>query len=169
MEKILPQERTRHKIWSNTSSKYLYLHLNELNELLLGERLDEEIRNSKIMRYNVEFARRNRRDSLYLIILWSRRIIWMLLATLKIWSANIIWNGKEIYAYSFPKSTKIKTICYTLNSLNTCKIVMWITCQYSNLMSNLWKYDMRLIKIWYIINISIWNNKSKGFSDSMRI
>ena len=44
------------------------------------------------------------------------------------------WNGKEIYAYSFPKSTKIKTIYFTPNSLNSCKIVMWITYHSSNMM-----------------------------------
>ena len=131
--KILPQERTRHKIWNNMSSTYPYLHLNELSELLLNGRLVEEIMNSMIMCWSVEPARRKRRDSLYLINWWSRRIIWILIFSVKIWSENIIWNGKYIYAYSFPKSTKIKTICYTINSLNSCKIVMWITCQYSNM------------------------------------
>ena len=49
MGKILPRERTSHKIL-NMSSTYLYLHLNELNELLLDGILDEEIMNSMIMR-----------------------------------------------------------------------------------------------------------------------
>ena len=49
MGKILPQERTRNKIW-DMSSKYIHLEFNELNELLLDEGLTEEIMNSMIMR-----------------------------------------------------------------------------------------------------------------------
>ena len=134
MGKIIPQDRKRKKNWNNMSSTYPYLHLNKLSELLLDGRLVEEIRNSMIMCWSVEPARRKRRDSLYLIKWWSRRIIWMLISSIKLWSVNIIWNGKEICAYSFPKSTKVKTIYFTPNSLNSCKIVIWITCQYSNSM-----------------------------------
>ena len=133
MGKILPQDRKRHRIW-NVSSTYLHIHFNELTELLLDEGLAEEIMNSMIMRWSVEPARRKRRDSLYLIIWWSRSIIWMLIYSVKILSAKIIWNGKYICAHSFPKSTKIKTIYFTPNSLNSYKIMMWITCQYSNMM-----------------------------------
>ena len=133
MGKILPQDRTRHKIW-NMSSTYLHIHFNELTELLLDEGIFEEIKNSMIMRWSVEPGRRKRRDSLYLVIWWSRRIIWMLLDVVKLLSENIILNGKYICAYSFPKSTKIKTIYFTPNSLNSCKIMMWITCHYYNMM-----------------------------------
>ena len=129
----LPQDRKRHKIW-NMSSTYIHLHFNELTELFLDEGHAEEITNSMIMRWSVEPARGKRRDSLYLINWWSRRIIWMIISSVKILSTNIIWNGKYIYSYSFPKSTKIKSIYFTPNSLNSCKIVMWITCQSSNLM-----------------------------------
>ena len=72
------------KFWNNMSSTYPYLHLNELNEFLLDGRLVEEIMNSVIMRWSVEPGRRKRRDSLYLIIWWSRSIIWMLLAAIKL-------------------------------------------------------------------------------------
>ena len=133
MGKILPEDRTRHKIW-NMSSTYIHIHFNYLTELLLNEGIAEEIMNSMIMRWSVEPARRKRRDSLYLIIWWSTRIIWMIISIFKLWYANIIWNGNEICAYSLPKSTQIKTIYFTINSLNRCKIVMWITCQYSNMM-----------------------------------
>ena len=168
MGKILPQDRTRNKIW-NMSSTYPYLHLNEMSELLLDGILVEEIMNSMIMRWSAKPARRKRRDSLYLIKWWSRRIIWIFISVVKLWSEKIIWNGKEIYTYSFPKRTKIKTIYFTPNSLNSCKIVMWITCQYSNMMYHLSRYYMRLIKLWYIRNIIIWNSKDKGFSGFMRI
>ena len=133
MGKILPQDRKSHKIW-NMSSKYLHIHFNELTELLLDEGISEEIMNSMIMRWSVEPARRKRKDSLYLIKSWSRSIIWILIYAVKLWSANIIWNGKEICAYSFRKSTKIKTIYFTPNSLNSYKIVMWITGQSWNMM-----------------------------------
>ena len=137
MGKILPQNRTRHRIW-NVSSTYIHLHFNDLTELLLDEGLVEEIMNSMMMCWSVKPARRKRRDSLYLIIWWSRRIIWMLLAANKIWSTNKIWKGNEIHAYSSPKSTKIKTI----NSLYSCKIVLWITCHSSILApSQIWYKD----------------------------
>ena len=48
MGKILPQDRTGHKIW-NVSLTYIHLHFNELTELLLDEGLAEEIMNSMIM------------------------------------------------------------------------------------------------------------------------
>ena len=121
MGKILPQERTIHKIW-NMSSTYIYIHFNELTELLRNEGLVEEIMNSMITRWSVEPAWRKRRDSLYLINWWSRRIIWMIVSVFKLWSANIIWNGKDICAYSFPKSTKNKAIYFTPNSWITTKL-----------------------------------------------
>ena len=80
--------------WNNMSSTYPYIHLNQLSQLLLDGRLVEEIMNSMIMCWSVEPARRKRRDSLYLIIWWSRRIIWMILYAIKIWSEKIVWNGK---------------------------------------------------------------------------
>ena len=40
-----------------------------------------------------------------------------------------------------------KAIYFTPNSLNSCKIVMWITCQSSNLMYKFSIYYMSLIKI----------------------
>ena len=45
----------------------IYLHFNELNELLLVKYFDEEIMNSMIMRYSVESTRRKWRDSWDLI------------------------------------------------------------------------------------------------------
>ena len=47
MEKILPQERTRNNM-KNMYSLCLFLHLNELTELLL-EQFNEEVVNSQIM------------------------------------------------------------------------------------------------------------------------
>ena len=38
-----PPKNDKEQMLNNMSSTYIYLHLNELNELLLNERLDEEI------------------------------------------------------------------------------------------------------------------------------
>ena len=45
-----PSRKDNTQNLKNMSSTYLYLHLNELNELFLGERLDEQIMNFVIMR-----------------------------------------------------------------------------------------------------------------------
>ena len=45
-----PSRKDKAQNLNKMSSTYLYLHLNELNELLLNEILDEEIMNSMVMR-----------------------------------------------------------------------------------------------------------------------
>ena len=63
-----PSRNDKAQNLNNMSSIGLYLHLNELDELLLVKDLMKKFEDSMIMRWSVESARRKRRDSLYIII-----------------------------------------------------------------------------------------------------